>query len=158
MVDVNPKLKKFIFDKIDSDLSEALYHPYGEELWLITRDDLQWYFSVDNEGTAWFNQKFFNDFFRPFSMNVKEYPPLLKEWFTNKTQIDIRKFSSKNTNYEYVVASTLKRDGEYRLKTRLKAKDYDWSIQKRWGFSYPIVKRYVDLKESLQTDIKVKNL
>ena len=63
MVDISPKLKKFIFDKIESDLGESLYHPAGRELWLISVEPKIWYFSSDCEGTTWFNQKFFDSFF-----------------------------------------------------------------------------------------------
>ena len=142
-MDVSPKLKKFIFDKIDSDLSEVIFHPYGKELWLFTLEDKCWYFVGDSDGTVWFNQKFFDNFFRIFSLNTKQYTPLLKLWFETKTTIFARKISRRNTNYDYMIDGVIKRS----------QKDYDWTLKKRWGFSFPIVKKYVDLKESSKTNI-----
>jgi hypothetical protein len=148
-MDVSAKLKKFIFDKIDSDLSEVNFHPYGKELWIINLEDKSWYFVGDCEGTTWFNQIFFDNFFRLFSLNSKEYSPLLKIWFEEKTSIPIRKISRRNTNYDYMLDGILNRS----------AKEYDWTIKRRWGFSYPMVKKYIDLKKSLQTEqIKIKDL
>jgi hypothetical protein len=149
MVDINPRLKKLIFEKIDSDLSDVIFHPYGKEIWLVTLEDKGWYFVGNSEGTTWFNQKFFDNFFRLFSMNSKEYSPIIKEWFELKTSVRIRQFARRNTNYDYMIEGILKRS----------QKDYDWSISKRWGFSYPLVKRYVEMKESLQTEnLKLKDL
>ena len=137
MVDINPKLKKIIFDKVNSDLSDVIYHPYGKELWLISIDNKKWFFVGDSDGTTWFNQKFFDNFFKLFSMNSKGYSPLLKEWFENKTQIPVRKFARRNTDYDYMIDGILNRN----------SKEYDWTLEKRWGFSYPTVKKYVDLKK-----------
>lgn len=142
MVDINPKLKKLIFNKINSDLSDVLFHPYGKELWLVTMDNKKWYFVGDCEGTTWFNQKFFDNFFMLFSMNSKEYSPLIKEWFQSKTQIPVRKFARRNTDYDYMIDGILNRS----------KKDYDWTIEKRWGFSYPVVKKYIDLKKELKKE------
>jgi len=142
MVDINPRLKKIIFDKINSDLENVCFHPYGKELWLITPEDKGWYFVGDCEGTTWFNQKFFNDFFRVFSMSSKDYSPLLKEWFESKIQIRVRKIARRNTNYDYIIEGVAMRPN----------KDYDWDISRRWGFSYPTVKRYVDLKKKLKRE------
>lgn len=142
MVDINPRLKKFIFEKIDSDLNDVIFHPYGKEVWLITVVDKGWYFVGDCEGTTWFNQKFFDNFFRLFSMNSKEYSPLLKEWFETKTSLSVRKIARKNTTYDYMIDGVLNRN----------TKEYDWTLKKRWGFSYPTVKRYVDLKNKLKRE------
>jgi hypothetical protein len=36
---------------------------------------------------------------------------------------------------------------------------YDWTIKNRWGFSYPTVKKYLDLKESLESgEIKMRDI
>lgn len=148
-MDISPKLKKFIFDKLNSDISDALFHPYGEELWLVTTEDKNWFFVGDSKGTTWFNQKFFDNFFRLFSMHSKEYSPLLKEWFEIKTLIPVRIIARRNTNYDWIIEGVIKRSKE----------DYDWTLNRRWGFSYPVVKNYLDLKESLKTEeIKVKDL
>ncbi len=109
MVDINPRLKKLIFEKIDSDLSDVIFHPYGKEIWLVTLEDKGWYFVGDSEGTTWFNQKFFDNFFRLFSMNSKEYSPIIKEWFELKTFVRIRQFARRNTNYDYMIEGILKR-------------------------------------------------
>jgi hypothetical protein len=149
MVDVNPRLKQIIFNKIDEDLADVIFHPYGKEVWLVTMDDKTWYFVGDSEGTVWFNQKFFNNFFNLFSMGSKEYSPFLKEWFEIKTKITIRKIARRNTNYDYMLDGIVRRSD---IK-------YDWTIKNRWGFSYPTVKKYLDLKESLESEeIKIRDI
>lgn len=149
MVDLNPRLKKLITEKIDSDLEDVVFHPYGKEIWLLTPNDKNWFFMVDCEGTGWFNQIFFTSFFHLFSMNSKEYSPFLKEWFEKKTSIPIRKLSRKNTNYDYMIDGVLNRN----------PKEYDWTLSKRWGFSYPTVKKYLDTKKKINSEeVKLRDL
>ena len=98
-------------------------------------------------GKSWYNEKFFNNFFSLFSMKSSEYSPLLKEWIELKTEIPIRQISRKNTNYHYVIDNVLKRS-EYN----------DWSLKERWGFSFFVVKKYVEGKKILQTEsIRLKD-
>ena len=147
MEGLSPKLKNFIFDKLMSDIGDALYQPYAGELWFITPNDKCWYFVVESDGKSWYNEKFFNNFFSLFSMKSSEYSPLLKEWIELKTEIPIRQISRKNTNYHYVIDNVLKRS-EYN----------DWSLKERWGFSFFVVKKYVEGKKILQTEsIRLKD-
>jgi hypothetical protein len=82
-------------------------------------------------------------------MCSKEYSPLLKEWFQTKTKITVRKIARRNTNYDYMLDGIVRRSD---IK-------YDWTIKNRWGFSYPTVKKYLDLKESLDSkEIKIRDI
>jgi hypothetical protein len=144
---VDNRLKNIVYYKINSDLKYVSFHPYEKEVWLIDYNDKSWYFVGNCEGSLFFNQKFFNNFFSLFSLKLREYSPILKQWFETTTEIPMRKIAGKNTNYEFMLDDVLKRP----------KKQQDWSIDKRWGYSYPTVKRYVDLKKYLDKDYIIVN-
>lgn len=142
MVQIQPRLKKLIFEKLDSDLADVIYHTYGSELWILNPYEKSWFLVGESKGTVWFNEKFFKHFFYVFSMDSKKYSVILKEWFESRFQIPVRMISRKNTNYDYVVEQVVKRSN----------KDYEWSLNNRWGFSYPVVKKYLQAKKVLQSE------
>jgi hypothetical protein len=134
---ISEKLKTFILKKLISDLRNISFHPYGREIWLINSDDKIWYFVMECDGTLWFNQKVFNNFFHLFSLNSTEYSPILKEWFESLIDVSIRTVSRKNTDYDYIIEGVLRRSNS----------KYDWSLENRFGFGYQVVKKYLDIKK-----------
>lgn len=139
---MNKRLKKLIFDKVDDDLENILFLPYRDELWLIDEEKKNWFFVANSNGNLCFNRKNFDSIFALFSMRVKEYSDLLKEWFEYKTKIPIRSISRKNTDYEYIVEGLL---GNSRKKV-------DWTLKNRHGFSYILIKKYIDTKKNKKTE------
>jgi len=142
MLEFSPKLKELIFSKLNSDLENTVFHPYGRELWILDKSNKIWYFQSDSLGNLWYNQKVFSSFFLLFSLNYSEYQIFLKEWFESTTGVMVRQIARKNTNYEYVIEGVIRRSNS----------DYEWSLSERHGFSYHVVKHYLDLKQRLKTN------
>ena len=142
MVDViqSEKLKKLIFDKINHDLSNTIYHPHGKEIWIIDFDTKEWYFQYLSEGQLWYNQKIFNLNLPLFSLTNEENQKLLKMWFEKTLNLVVNKIARKNSSMEYYI------DGVMRNT------NYKWSIKERFGFSYHTVRHYLSLKSHLLTE------
>lgn len=142
----NKKLQKLVFDKIDCDLSNATYHPHGQEIWIIDFDTKEWYFIYSNNGQLWYNQKIFNLNLPLFSLNNSENQKLLKIWFEKSLNLIVNKISRKNSNMDYYI------DGVMRNA------NYKWSMKERYGFSYHTIKHYLDLKSHiLEENIKIEH-
>lgn len=147
MESISPRFKEIIYSKLNDDLKNAIFYPYGREIWIINMTDKTWYFQSDNLGYLWYNQIFFNQFFLLFSLKYSEYQPLLLSWFQDLTGLQQRSISRKNTNYNYMIIDVIEN------------KKQKWSLVERYGFSYPIVKKYIDLKKNLKVEnIKVSDI
>jgi len=147
MNQINNRLKKVIYYKLDEDLKNFIVHPYGNEIWLIDKENKSWFLQIESKGDLWFNQKYFNTFFALFSMGSSEYSKILKEWTEKVLDIKLKTCSRKNTNYEYLIEGVLSES----------VKEYKWDENKRFGFSYSTVKRYFDLKNKSETKLVVLN-
>jgi hypothetical protein len=81
MSQINDKLKKIIFNKLDNDLSHAeiILHD-NESIWLIDRDNKYWYLEFEKSGKLWWKYQFFTNFFQLFSLEKSEFEPIIKEW------------------------------------------------------------------------------
>lgn len=146
MVDIiqSKRLQKIIFDKLDDDLSNKIYHPFGRELWLLDIDTKEWYFYFTNDGKLWYNQKFFSSYFSIFSLNSGQYQKLLKKWFENITEMCVYQISRKNSNMEYFI------DGVIRNT------NHKWSLKERYGYSYYIIKKYLALNSEFH-NVTIEN-
>lgn len=138
-MDVDDRLKKFVFSKLNSDLKNSVFFPCGRELWILDIDDKRWFFQSDCTGQVYYNSKFFNQFFRLFNLKQDEYQVYLKEWYENLTIQKLRCISRRNA------------DGQYIVESLLRNRKDDWTIFERYEWSYPIVKRYLDMKKSLKS-------
>ena len=133
----NENFKKVFFNKLVSDLSNATYHPYGQEIWIFDTNTREWFFTYQNDCKLWYNQKIFKVNLPLFSISVSENQKLLKLWFEKYLKLPIHQISSKNTNMDYYLDGILKNS------------KYKWSINERFGFSYTTVKQYLDIKTSI---------
>jgi len=78
---MNNKLKKIIFDKLYMNLSDAEIIKHDNTFWFIDVDEKYWYLRYQKlDGVLWWRYDFFNDFFMLFSMEQKEYEPIISEW------------------------------------------------------------------------------
>jgi hypothetical protein len=148
MVDLiqSEKFQKLVFDKLNRDLSNTIYHPHGQEIWIIDFDTKDWYFQYLNNGQLWYNQKIFSLNLPLFSLSNSENQKLLKMWFEKNLNLVVNKISRKNSSMEYYI------DGVMRNT------NYKWSMKDRFGFSYHIVKHYLDLKSHiLDENIKLEH-
>lgn len=143
MVDMRSKLEAIIIDKLELDLSDAIYHPYQSELWILNSETKEWYFKRENSGKLSYNEKYFNLFFTLFSLKYKEYQPILKKWFETTTKLIVREITRNNTVFPYTI--------ENALLSNCFA-EFDWDIDNRHGISFSVVKKYVDLKKKLNVD------
>jgi hypothetical protein len=79
-MEVNDRLKKIIFKKLANDLSHVEVIPYKASIWFIDRDKKYWYLELENDGTLWYREEFFDRFFQAFSLEHDDYEPIIAEW------------------------------------------------------------------------------
>jgi hypothetical protein len=74
-------MKKIIDELINSSLSGVDVYRYKNATWLIFTDETRWVVELTDEGTLWYNYKFFNDIFKYVSMTVgKEMEEYVIQW------------------------------------------------------------------------------
>ena len=134
------KIQKLVFNKINRDLHNTIYHPHGQEIWIINFDTKEWFFEYQNSGQLWYNQKIFSVNLPLFSLTNSENQKIIKNWFEKNLKLPVNKISRKNSNMVYYIDGIIK-DNKYK-----------WSIKERFGFSYDTVKRYLDLKSHVLTE------
>lgn len=134
------KLQKLVFSKLNRDLHNTIYHPYGQEIWIINFDTKEWFFEYQNNGQLWYNQKIFNVYLPLFSLTNSENQKMIKYWFENTLNLTVNKISRKNSNMDYYIDGIIK-DNKYK-----------WSLKERFGFSYDTVRRYLNLKSHVLTE------
>jgi len=74
-------MKKIIDELINSSISGVDVYRYKNATWLIFTDEVRWVVELTDEGTLWYNYKFFNDIFKYVSMTVgKEMEGYVIQW------------------------------------------------------------------------------
>ena len=74
-------MKKIIDELINSSISGVDVYRYKNATWLIFTDETRWVVEMTDEGTLWYNYKFFNDVFKYVSMTVgKEMEGYIIQW------------------------------------------------------------------------------
>ena len=74
-------MKKIIDELINSSVSGVDVYRYKDATWLIFTDEGRWVVELTDEGTLWYNYKFFNDVFKYVSMTVgKEMEGYVIQW------------------------------------------------------------------------------
>ena len=74
-------MKKIIDELINSSISGVDVYRYKNATWLIFTDEVRWVVELTDEGTLWYNYKFFNDVFKYVSMTVgKEMEEYVIQW------------------------------------------------------------------------------
>ena len=63
-------MKKIIDELINSSVSGVDVYRWKNATWLIFTDETRWVVELTDEGTLWYNYKFFNDIFKYVSMTV----------------------------------------------------------------------------------------
>ena len=134
------KIQKLVFNKINRDLHNTIYHPHGQEVWIINFDTKEWFFEYQNNGQLWYNQKIFSVYLPLFSLTNSENQKIIKNWFERTLNLTVNKISRKNSNMDYYIDGIIK-DNKYK-----------WSLKERFGFSYNTVRHYLDLKSHILTE------
>ena len=140
----HPKLKKIISDKLIEDLSQKEVFPYGNEIWILDRENFEWYMYVNSSGKLTYNQIFFKTYIRLFGIPNKDFDKLLGRWFEKKFNIPIRTTMRQNSSLEYILVKMFEQNFD------------KWSIRERKGFSYEIVKRFLGI-ESVSKNVIVED-
>jgi len=133
MVDsANERLKKIIFQRLSDEIGRKIFYPVGRSIWLLDLDTKEWYFEITCVGDIWYNQKYFNQFFNVFTLKYYEYQIYLKSWIGKIPHLLMKNIQRRNTNYEYYIEGIINDTKHY------------WSLKDRHGFSYLIVKHYMN--------------
>jgi hypothetical protein len=77
---MNNKLKKIIFDLIDTKTKGVDTYHHNGSMWLIFTDQKKWVIEFTKQGTLWYNFNFFQQFFRYLSLDVIENQHYITEW------------------------------------------------------------------------------
>lgn len=144
----NKKIRDFVMNRISQELGNMLVRPYGRELWVIddNSSEVDWFVVIESNGTAWYNQKKFYDLLRIFSLEENENKFFIKYWIEEYFRVRISSVSRRNTNYQYII------------ERMIKSIDKEWSLKDRYGFSYQVVKNYIDFKKNtLYKEFRVRD-
>jgi len=80
MGQINSKLKKIIFDRLNKELSHVEIINYENSIWFIDRKEKYWYFEFEKNGKLWWRYGYIVNFFHLFSMKRSEFEPIIIEW------------------------------------------------------------------------------
>jgi hypothetical protein len=74
-------MQKIVNELIDSSIKGVDVYRWKNAKWLIFTDEVRWVLELTDEGTLWYNYKFFNDVFKYVSMTVgKEMEEYVIQW------------------------------------------------------------------------------
>jgi hypothetical protein len=108
-MEIDDRLKKFIFKKLANDLFNVEVIPYKGSIWFIDRDNKFWYLELKDDGTLWWRYDFFERFFQVFSLEQKDYERIIKEWvekvLNRKVNTTSQNFASASSLVELILNS-----------------------------------------------------
>ena len=104
---MNDKLKKIIFEKLNTDLSKVEIIVHNESIWFIDRENEYWYLEFVKSGKLYWRYQFFTQFFNLFTMDRKEYEPLIKEWVESVLKLGVESTKTYSDGFNPKVESVL---------------------------------------------------
>jgi len=143
MVSLHPRLLELIDYRLKGSVKNLTLIPDGSDLWMVDYDLNQWVISISSSGILKYNLKFFNDIFAVFSLKWDEYQTVLKGWFEKIIKVPIRQIQRVSGDMSYVLDKIKKRADK-------------WSLNKRYEFSYKVVKGYLERKD-IYEEVKLQN-
>lgn len=143
MVSLHPRLLELIDYRLKGSVKNLTLLPDGSDLWMVDSDLNQWVISISSSGILKYNLKFFNDIFAVFSLKWDEYQTVLKGWFEKIIKVPIRQIQRVSGDMSYVLDKIKKRADK-------------WSLNKRYEFSYKVVKEYLERKD-IYEEVKLQN-
>ena len=90
-------MKKIIDELINNSIRGVDVYRYNSATWLIFTDDNKWVVELTDEGTLWYNYRFFNDMMRYVSMDPKEYEGYITGWANDYFFKDVKKMGDSNS-------------------------------------------------------------
>ena len=118
---MNDRIKKIIFDKLLNDMKVAEIIVDDGDIWAIDPNEKYWYFQLNKNGTLWWRWEFFNNFFHLFSIQQKEYKPLIRDMVEDILNRKVKTTQYHLNPHEALVEDILNR----KVKTTLA-----WSAEK----------------------------
>ena len=73
-------MQKVINELINNSIIGIDTYRYKDSTWLIFSDDLKWVVELTNDGTLWFNYRFFNNLLSYVSLNSNEATKYITKW------------------------------------------------------------------------------
>ena len=92
-------MKKIINELINNSIKGVDVYRYNNATWLIFTDETRWIIELTDEGTLWYNYKFFNDIMRYVSMNPKEYEGYITGWANDYFFKGVNKTEQRGYNH-----------------------------------------------------------
>lgn len=132
---INERLLSLIKIRLKSALKNAEILPHGDSIYILNTESKEWYFILSCNGQMRYNNTFFDLTFLLFSMNQDVYSKILKTILENSLEIPVRTTQRVGSDLSWEVDIILS-------KKRL-----EWTLSKRFGFPYFIVKKYLDYKK-----------
>lgn len=130
------KLEKLIFRYLHTELSDKIFYPCGGDIWILDFYNKNWCVQYNSNGFLNYNPKYFDTFFRIFSLNQPEYQKTLKKWFETYTGYRVNHISRRNLDTSYYI------DGIRNIEGK------KWSILERYGHKYGVISKYLKIKDN----------
>ena len=92
-------MKKIIDELINNSIRGVDVYRYKNATWLIFTDENRWIVELTDEGTLWYNYKFFNDIMRYVSMDPKEYEGYITGWANDYFFKGVEKTEQRGYNH-----------------------------------------------------------
>jgi hypothetical protein len=141
----NTNLKNFVLKRLRLEFEDKIFHPCGQDFWILDLEKQEWYFQVSSGGVLQYNRKFFEDFFYLFYFQRQSYEKFLRFWVENVFEIKINSVSRRNFDFKFFF--------DWIVYTSSKK----WTLNNRFGFSFGQVRKYLKLiEENSVENLKLK--
>ena len=92
-------MKKIINELINNSIKGVDVYRYNNATWLIFTDETRWIVELTDEGTLWYNCRFFNDIMRYVSMDPNEYEGYITGWANDYFFKGVNKTEQRGYNH-----------------------------------------------------------
>ena len=90
-------MQNIVNELINNSIRGVDVYRYNNATWLIFTDDNRWVVELTDEGTLWYNYKFFNGIMRYVSMDPKEYEEYITQWANDYFFKGVKKMGNSNS-------------------------------------------------------------
>jgi hypothetical protein len=118
---MNPRLKQIIKNKLSKDFSSVSIIDYNGSIWFIDAKSKYWYLEVYKKTkTLWWRLDFFEDFFLLFSMEQREFVPVIIEWVEEVLDAEVVSTQGTSGSFRMEVEEVLKGEVVSTLRQKLR--------------------------------------
>ena len=104
---MNPRLKKIIYNKLFEDLKGVEIIPFLDSIWFINRENKNWYFEYQSDGTLFYCMDFFTQFFELFSLQEEEYKSIISSFVKDILNNNIKMISADAIYHSVIIDAAL---------------------------------------------------